>query len=171
MSVPDGRPSVRASSQAPTPVGSEPKPENKRLRMAALVVFLIAAAGVAAVLSRRATSEPSAQPAAVAPTPVPSVPKTPEPPVPEAPQAQPPEQPANTVASDTTAALDQDAGQIIHEPSADQAAAHSTLQKPEPNDSRRRDRSRAGKDSASPLSAPPKPESNDDALHNFGGRR
>jgi serine/threonine protein kinase len=175
MNVSDGRPSTRPSSQAPTPPSSAPKPANKGLHMGLLVVFLIAAAGVAAVLSRRGNTEQSVEPAAALPA---AVPSAPEPaasaPAPMAPQAPQPEaQQVNAQASDGVANVD--ASTLANEPvmpsGAASPAAAPVAPRAESNDTRRRDRGRAGKDSPAPIAVPPKPESSDDSLPNFGGRR
>jgi eukaryotic-like serine/threonine-protein kinase len=172
MSMQDGRPSVRPSSPAPTPPSTGPKQENKRLRMAALVVFLIGAAGVAAVLSRRVGSEP--EPAAVAPAAIPSAPSVPSAPkaqeVPplKAPEAEPPTVGSANPSEPSASAAD--AASLANQPATTSAAAPAAPPRSEPSETHRRERARP-KDSNAPTAAPLKPESSDDSLPNFGGRR
>jgi serine/threonine-protein kinase len=169
MSVQDGRPSSRPSSPAPTPSGAtKPATQKRPLRTAALVVFLIAAAGVAALLSRRSEGEPNTSqgPAPAALTPPPSSTAAPAPPENTPPLAPVPEQPVAAEPSAEPAAVD--AASAVNQP----APAAIVAPPRETSDARRRERTRSGREPAPPVAAPaPKPDSHDDSLPNFGGRR
>ena len=173
MSLEHAAPVTPAVVSAPPP-----NAKKRRLPVAALVLLLIGAAGLAAFLSRRAPgegSEPGPSPtglADAATTPKTAVPRVPEPPA----RAEAVTAPAVVTEATAPGAPAAASPEPIVDAQPSEPARASNLDASEPRHSR--DRSRTSKETAPPPAQPepeprssPRPEPSEENVSNFGGRR
>lgn len=154
---------------ATPPQTTAPETGSGRTRTALIALLLIALAGVAAVFSRRNRDEPQSADTGSAPSGPSAPPASVEPPLPPPSTAAAtatdtlPEGPSQPSAAEP---VDAGTGALPEQPSLSAPSVPSA-----PSSDPRRPRERARPRDVTPPAAAPKPESSDEYLPNFGGRR